>query len=321
MSGPLVEAKNLTKHFPLNGFLSNKAAVIHAVDGVSFSVKKGETLGLVGESGCGKSTVARLLLRLIEPSAGQVYFNGQAIYELGKEEMRRLRRDMQLVFQDPFSSLNPRMKVRDIIGEPLKIHGTASGKAKQEKILELMELVGLGPEQAGRYPHEFSGGQRQRVGIARALALNPSFIVTDEPVSALDVSIRAQILNLMKDLQDKLGLTYLFIAHDLSIVRYMSSRVAVMYLGKMVELGPAKDIFHRPLHPYTRSLLSAVTVPDPDVKNRRFILQGEMPSPTRPPSGCRFHTRCPIFEERCSKEEPEPRELGKEHLVCCHLAG
>ncbi len=320
MSSPLVEVKNLTKHFPLNSFLSNKTTVIHAVDGVSFSMKKGETLGLVGESGCGKSTVARLLLRLVEPSAGQVFFNGQAIYELGKKEIRRLRREMQLVFQDPFSSLNPRMKIRDIIGEPLKIHGTASGKARQEKILELMELVGLGPEQAGRYPHEFSGGQRQRIGIARALALNPRFIINDEPVSALDVSIRAQILNLMKDLQDKLGLTYLFIAHDLSIVRYMSSRVAVMYLGKIVELGPVKEIFHRPLHPYTRSLLSAVSVPDPDVKNRRFIMHGEMPSPTRPPTGCRFRTRCPFFEERCSKEEPEPRELGKEHRVCCHLA-
>lgn len=320
MPAALLEAENLTRYFQLNPFGSGKGKVIHAVDGVSFSINKGETLGLVGESGCGKSTVGRLLLRLIEPSAGRVYFNGRSLYEMGKGEMQSLRREMQIIFQDPFASLNPRLTVRQIIGEPLAIHGHAVYRGdRNSKINELLEMVGLSPEHAGRYPHEFSGGQRQRIGIARALALNPSFIVADEPVSSLDVSIRAQILNLVKDLQESLGLTYLFIAHDLSTVRYLSHKVAVMYLGKIVEMGPVTSIFQKPLHPYTRSLLSAVTIPDPELQRRRIILKGDVPNPAQPPPGCSFHTRCPHAQKRCRDLEPELLEVEKEHLVSCRL--
>ena len=319
MSDVLVEAKNLTRHFRSSGFSARKRALIRAVEGVSFSIKKGETLGLVGESGCGKSTVGRLLLRLIEPTAGEAYFNGQAIYELGRKEMQLLRREMQIIFQDPFSSLNPRMTIKDIIGEPLDIHGLAVKGNKKAKILELLEMVGLSPEHASRYPHEFSGGQRQRIGIARALALRPRFIVADEPVSSLDVSIRAQILNLMKDLQKNLGLTYLFIAHDLSIVKYLSDKVAVMYLGKIMEIGSANSIFQRPCHPYTRSLLDAVPIPDPDVQRKRLILNEDEQNLSRPPLGCPFHPRCPQAMERCRREKPSLMQLDKEHQAACHL--
>jgi len=318
MSEILVEAIQLTRHFRLNTNHGGKRAVTHAVDGVSFCIKRGETLGLVGESGCGKSTVGRLLLRLIEPTSGQVVYDGRSVNHLGKKELQGLRREIQMIFQDPFSSLNPRMTVRDIVGEPLDIHGL-SGK-KRERIRELLHMVGLGADHAGRYPHEFSGGQRQRIGIARALALNPRFIVADEPVSSLDVSIRAQILNLMKDLQKSLGLTYLFIAHDLSVVRYLSDKVAVMYLGKIMELGSVHDIFQNPRHPYTQSLLAAVTIPDPDVKHQRMVLRGDVPNPLHPPAGCRFHTRCPFVEQRCKTVEPGLMNLGNGHRVSCHRA-
>lgn len=319
----LIEAKKLTKYYHQpNGLFTRKGKVLQAVDGISFYIRKGETLGLVGESGCGKSTTGRLLLRLIEPTAGQVYFKGRAIFALKKREMQRLRLKMQMIFQDPFSSLNPRRVVEEIIGEPLAIHGLAgkSKAAKKEKVLKLMELVGLSPGDAGRFPHEFSGGQRQRIGIARALAVDPLFIVADEPVSSLDVSVRAQILNLMKDLQENLGLTILFIAHDLSTVKFLCDRVAVMYLGKIVEMGPTGHIFHEPRHPYTQVLLSAVTIPDPESKRRRIILNGDVPSPVNPPPGCRFHTRCPYSMDRCRLVEPELRDTGRGHMVSCHLA-
>ncbi|MGI6307460.1 MAG: ABC transporter ATP-binding protein [Dethiobacteria bacterium] len=319
----LIEAKKLTKHYHQpNGLFTRKGKVLQAVDGISFYIRKGETLGLVGESGCGKSTTGRLLLRLIEPTAGQVYFKGRAIFALKKREMQRLRLKMQMIFQDPFSSLNPRLVVEEIIGEPLAIHGLAgkSKAAKKEKVLKLMELVGLSPGDAGRFPHEFSGGQRQRIGIARALAVDPLFIVADEPVSSLDVSVRAQILNLMKDLQENLGLTILFIAHDLSTVKFLCDRVAVMYLGKIVEMGPTGHIFHEPRHPYTQVLLSAVTIPDPESKRRRIILNGDVPSPVNPPPGCRFHTRCLYSTDRCRLVEPELRDTGRGHMVSCHLA-
>jgi oligopeptide transport system ATP-binding protein len=299
---------------------------VKAVDGISFNVKRGETMGLVGESGCGKSTTGRVILQLHRATSGKVFFTGadSQTYDLTilkGEPLRRMRRKMQMIFQDPYASLNPRMTVGDIIGEPLIIHGVAHGKQVQERVEELLKVVGLNPLFANRYPHEFSGGQRQRIGVARALALQPEFIVCDEPISALDVSIQAQVVNLLEDLQAQFNLTYLFIAHDLSMVRHISSRVAVMYLGIIVEVASRNDLYNNPLHPYTQALLSAVPVPDPVVeeKRQRIILQGDVPSPVNPPSGCRFHTRCPIAQSICSEVRPEWRDIGGDHWVACHL--
>jgi oligopeptide transport system ATP-binding protein len=317
MPDNFLETKNLTKHFQTNSFLK-KGKVIQAVDGVSFHIARKEVFGLVGESGCGKSTVGRLLLGLLKPTTGQVYIKGLPIFKLPKKEMQSLRREMQLIFQDPFSSLNPRLNVGDIIREPLDIHVQAPKTVKKKRVSELMELVGLNPDEAGRYPHEFSGGQRQRIGIARALALNPQFIVADEPVSSLDVSMRAQILNLMKDLRENLGLTYLFISHDLSTVRFLCDRVAVMYLGKIVEIGATTSIFQEPRHPYTRILMAATTIPDPGVRRKRIIPKGEMPSPANPPPGCRFHSRCPHSMNICLRVEPPLLDVGEGHMVGCH---
>lgn len=316
----LVEVKDLKKHFLADnsGFFKQKAGVVHAVDGVSMTINKGDTLGLVGESGCGKSTLGRLVLRLIEPTFGKVYFNGQDIYDIGGEQLRQMRRKMQIIFQDPYASLNPRMPISDIIGEPLETHKVASGKAKEKIVLELMREVGLRPYHMRRYPHQFSGGQRQRVGIARALALNPELIICDEPVSALDVSIQAQVLNLLKELQWRYNLTYLFISHDLRVVKYISDKVCVMFLGKIVEASNTEEIYKSPLHPYTRFLMSAVPEANPRFRNRkRTILEGEVPSPVNPPSGCRFHTRCPLAMERCREQEPETIDFNG-HFVACH---
>jgi oligopeptide transport system ATP-binding protein len=322
----LVNVEGLKMYFPITAGLifQRKIADVKAVDGISFQVKKGETLGLVGESGCGKSTTGRAILQLYKPTAGSVMFGNIELTKLGGGEMRRMRRRMQMIFQDPYASLNPRMSVGAIIGEPLQIHGLAKGsKARKERIQDLMRVVGLNPYYANRYPHEFSGGQRQRIGIARALAVEPDFIVADEPVSALDVSIQAQIINLMEDLQQQFGLTYLFIAHDLSVVRHISDRVGVMYLGKMMELADRNELYENPLHPYTKALLSAVPVPDPAVERtrERIILTGDVPSPLRPPPGCVFHTRCPIAVEECRQTIPEWRDMGGGHLVACHRAG
>jgi oligopeptide transport system ATP-binding protein len=319
----LVNVQGLKMYFPVTAGLifQRKIADVKAVDGISFSVKKGETLGLVGESGCGKSTTGRAILQLYKPTAGSVTFGGTELTKLGTGDMRRMRRRMQMIFQDPYASLNPRMSVGSIIGEPLQIHGLAKGgKARKERIQELMRVVGLNPYYANRYPHEFSGGQRQRIGIARALAVEPDFIVADEPVSALDVSIQAQIINLLEDLQTQFGLTYLFIAHDLSVVRHISDRVGVMYLGKMMELADRNELYENPLHPYTKALLSAVPVPDPAVERtrERVILTGDVPSPLMPPPGCVFHTRCPIAGEECRVSIPEFRDMGGGHLVACH---
>jgi oligopeptide transport system ATP-binding protein len=320
-AAPLLEVKDLVKHFPIHkGFIMSKqVGAVKAVDGVSFSINKGETLGLVGESGCGKSTTGRLILRLIEATSGEVWFEGQNILNLGREEMRELRRDMQIIFQDPYASLNPRMTVGDIIGEPLQIHGIARGREKEQRVKELLEVVGLASYHARRYPHEFSGGQRQRIGVARALAVNPKIIVCDEPVSALDVSIQAQVVNLLQDLQKEYGLTYLFIAHDLSVVKHISDRVAVMYLGKIVELTDKNSLYDNPLHPYTKALLSAIPIPDPTLTRERIILEGDVPSPINPPSGCRFHTRCSAMKEICRHEEPVFADAGGGHFVACHL--
>jgi len=322
-SDVLVNVEDLKMYFPVTAGLifQRKIADVKAVDGISFNVKKGETLGLVGESGCGKSTTGRAILQLYKPTAGNVSFGGTELTLLGAGDMRRMRRRMQMIFQDPYASLNPRMSVGSIIGEPLQIHGLARGnRARKERIQDLMRVVGLNPYYANRYPHEFSGGQRQRIGIARALAVEPDFIVADEPVSALDVSIQAQIINLMEDLQQQFGLTYLFIAHDLSVVRHISDRVGVMYLGKMMELADRNELYENPLHPYTKALLSAVPVPDPSVERtrERIILTGDVPSPLRPPSGCVFHTRCPIAVEECRQAIPEWRDAGGGHLVACH---
>jgi oligopeptide transport system ATP-binding protein len=316
----LLQVKDLKKHYLTKKLFSRKAKVVYAVDGVSFDIKKGETFGLVGESGCGKSTIAKLVLRLLEPTAGRVHFEGYHLFEMGQRELRQLRRRMQVIFQDPSALLNPRMTAAEIIGEPLAIHNLVDKAERAKRVSELIEMVGLNSSQAARYPHEFSAGQKQRIGIARALAVDPVFIVADEPVSSLDVSIRAQILNLMQDLQQNLGLTYLFISHDLSVVKHLSDRIAVMYLGRIVELGSTVNIFNHPHHPYTQTLLSAIPIPNPEIKRKRIILEGEMPSPIDPPAGCKFHTRCPNRMEKCGRIEPELVEIGNKHLVSCHLA-
>jgi oligopeptide transport system ATP-binding protein len=319
--GALLEAKDLYKYFPIHaGLTSRHVADVRAVDGVSFTISEGETLGLVGESGSGKTTVGRLLLRLLAATKGEIVFEGRNILTVNRSEIRRLRRSMQIIFQDPFASLNPRMSIGDIIAEPIRIHRLATGKAVGDRVRELLSLVGLRPYHANRYPHEFSGGQRQRVGIARALAVEPRFIVCDEPVSALDVSIQAQVINLLEDLQAKFKLTYLFIAHDLSVVRHISTRVAVMYVGKIVELADRDALYENPLHPYTQALLSAIPIPDPVLEKRRkrVVLTGDIPSPVNPPPGCRFHTRCPVAFDRCSVEEPPLREYEPGHFAACH---
>ncbi len=321
MSEPLLQVREVKTHFPVRGGLLGRVrGTVKAVDGVSFDVLRGETLGLVGESGCGKSTLGRTLLRLIEPTAGSIRFEGRELTRLSQRELRPMRRRMQLIFQDPYASLNPRMTVRDIIGEPFAIHGLARGREREEKVLALLDMMGLPREAMERYPHEFSGGQRQRIGIARSIAMRPDLVIADEPISALDVSIQAQIVNLLVDLQRELNLTYVFIAHDLKIVEYISTRVAVMYLGKIVELADAADLYRRPRHPYTQALLSAVPVPDPDHKKTRIILQGDVPSPLSPPPGCAFHPRCPHAFERCRRETPPLYDLGNGHTAACFLA-
>ncbi|HEY1014509.1 MAG TPA: dipeptide ABC transporter ATP-binding protein [Herpetosiphonaceae bacterium] len=320
----LVEIQNLKMHFPVksNGLLRRTVGAVKAVDGISFAVKKGETLGLVGESGCGKSTTGRAILQLHRPTSGNVFFGGKDLTRLGGEELRQMRRKVQIIFQDPYASLNPRMTVGDIIGEPIRVHNLRTGKEVRTRVEELLKVVGLNPYFINRYPHEFSGGQRQRIGIARALAVEPDFIVCDEPVSALDVSIQAQIINLLEDLQAQFGLTYLFIAHNLSVVKHISDRVAVMYLGKMVELAPADELYANPMHPYTQALLSAVPIPDPEVERdrKRIILQGDVPSPLNPPPACNFHTRCPMVVEKCREEEPPFIDHGGGHFSACWRA-
>ena len=324
MSQALLEVRNLVKHFPIGGGMFTKpVGVVRAIDGVSFTIKKGETLGLVGESGCGKTTTGRCILQLEQPTSGSIVFEGVDMVSLDAAELRAVRRHVQVIFQDPYSSLNPRMTIGQILAEPLKVHGIVRDAGERElRVRELLTQVGLLPQHAKRYPHQLSGGQRQRVGVARALAMEPSLIICDEPVSALDVSIQAQIINLLEELQARLGLTYLFIAHDLSVVRHISDRVAVMYLGKMAELADRKAIYDEPLHPYTRALLSAVPIPDPKIesKRERTVLRGEVPSPLNPPSGCVFHPRCPIAVDRCSAEIPPLREIRPGHWAACHLA-
>jgi len=321
-SAPLLEVEGLKKHFPVHkGLFSTTVGYVYAVDGISFTIGEGETLGLVGESGCGKSTAGKAILRLLDPTAGTVKLRGQRIDNLSRAEMRPYRRELQVVFQDPYSSLNPRLSVGGIVGEPLVNYGIAAGAELRDRVVTLFAKVGLREDAMGRFPHEFSGGQRQRIGIARALALNPSLIVCDEPVSALDVSVQAQVINLLRDLQREFKLSYLFVAHDLAVVEHISHRIAVMYLGKIVELTDRESLFAQPLHPYTEALLSAVPTPDPEAKRQRIILQGDVPSPINPPAGCRFHTRCPYVEARCKVEEPEMREVKPGHHVACHLRG
>ena len=320
MSETLLKVRSLKKYFPVRGgILSRTVNWVRAVDGVDFDINRGETLGIVGESGCGKTTVGRSILRLVEPTGGEVLFEGRDIVKLSEKEMQKLRRDMQIVFQDPYWSLNPRMMVKDIVAEPLETHLKLGKKEKDERVVELLELVGLGSEAAWKYPHEFSGGQKQRIGIARALATNPKFLVLDEPTSMLDVSVQAHIINLIRELQEKLKLTYLFISHNLSVIQHLSDRIAVMYLGKLVEVGGVNDIFERTLHPYTQALLEAIPVPDPDVRKGEVVLEGGVPSPESPPSGCRFHTRCRHVSSTCREKEPASFDLGAGHLIACHL--
>lgn len=322
---PLLKVEHLHKEFPTgSGFMGGKFSkkVVSAVNDLSFEIRAGETFGLVGESGCGKSTTGRAIMHLDPPTSGKVYFEGRDISKMSKKELKAMRREMQFIFQDPYASLNPRMTIGEIISEPMVIHGIGTPEERIERVRELLDVVGLNPEHINRYPHEFSGGQRQRVGIARSFILRPKLIICDEPVSALDVSIQAQVLNLLKDLQKQYGTAYLFIAHDLSVVQHISDRVAVMYLGKMVELSDWKSLYAEPNHPYTQALLSAVPIPDPDVQQnrKRIILAGDPPSPIDPPSGCRFHTRCPIAQAKCSEEAPEFREIGEGHFCACHYA-
>jgi oligopeptide transport system ATP-binding protein len=318
---PLLEVRNLVKHFPVHGgFLSREVARVHAVNGVSFSVARGETLGLVGESGCGKSTTGRCVLRLIEPTSGEVWFEGKEVTAMDRAQLRGAARAMQIIFQDPYASLNPRMTVAAIIGEALVIHKLAKTREEHEaRVMDLLRVVGLHPDHARRYPHEFSGGQRQRIGIARALAVSPKLIVCDEPVSALDVSIQAQVINLLEDLQEQFGLTYLFVAHDLSVVEHISDRIAVMYLGRIVEVAPARELYTSPRHPYSEALLSAVPIPDPALKRKRTVLQGDVPSTLSPPTGCHFHPRCPRAMARCASEMPLLREVAPGRIAACHL--
>lgn len=316
----ILDVKNLKKYFPVTaGIFSRVVGNVKAVDNVSFYLNEGETLGVVGESGCGKTTVGRAVLRLIEPTEGEISFKGRDVMKLKGEELRKFRRNMQIIFQDPYSSLNPRKTIMDIVGEALTVHGISKGKEKEDKVAELLEQVGLSPKYINRYPHEFSGGQRQRIGIARAIALNPSFIVCDEPVSALDVSVQAQVINLLIELRERLNLSYLFIAHGLSVVKHISNRIMVMYLGKMVETATSAELFKNPLHPYTIALLSANPVPDPKQKSKRIILQGDVPSPLNPPPGCPFHPRCPQVLPKCSSEVPPLRDVGNDHVYVCHL--
>ncbi|MGN0144056.1 MAG: ABC transporter ATP-binding protein [Clostridium sp.] len=318
----ILKVEHLKKYFPIKGgFFSKTVGSVKAVDDVSFEIKRGETLGVVGESGCGKSTTGRTILQLLKPTGGKVYFKGQDITNLSKKELRKLRTKMQLIFQDPYASLNPRLTVGQIIGEALVSHGLVSKKEMRNKVLEIMKKCGLDEYQIDRFPHEFSGGQRQRIGIARALALNPEFIVADEPVSALDVSIQAQIINLLVKLQKENNYTYMFISHDLSVVEHLCTKVAVMYLGSVVELADKEELFENPMHPYTKALLSAVPIPDPTIKRERIILEGDIPSPANPPKGCRFNTRCPYADEKCRCERPEYRQVEKDHFVACHKAG
>ena len=316
----MLTVKELKKYFPIQGGIFSKTVgQVQAVDGVSFHINKGEIMGLVGESGCGKTTVGRLILGLYEPTAGEIHFEGVNISELSGQAMRNVRRHLQIIFQDPYGSLNPRMTIGDIIGEPLFVHNIAKGKEKDQRVVNLLETVGMSPRYMKRYPHEFSGGQRQRIGIARALALNPKLIVCDEPVSALDVSIQAQVINLLEDLQAKFGFTYLFIAHDLSVIKHISDRVAVMYLGKIVELTNTEELYSNPLHPYTEALLSAVPIPDPTLNRKRIVLEGDVPSPINPPSGCHFRTRCKHAKPICSEEEPNLIEIANGHYAACHF--
>ena len=321
MAEPLLRVRNLTKRFAMKGGLfSRDVDYVSAVDGVSFDIHAGETLGLVGESGCGKSTTGRCILRLIEPTSGEVWFEGRNVTAMGADELRRLRRDVQIIFQDPYASLNPRMTVGAIVGEALTIHALAkNAREYDDRVVELLETVGLHADHIRRYPHEFSGGQRQRIGIARALAVSPKLIICDEPVSALDVSVQAQVINLLEDLQKKLHLTYLFVAHDLSVVEHISARVAVMYLGRIVEIAGSRDLYSSPKHPYTEALLSAVPIPDPAVKRKRIVLAGDVPNPIRPPAGCHFHPRCPRAFERCSREAPAQKEVADGRMAACHL--